>query len=126
IVAADFDPTKKGGREGVYDSVLALAETLKDLPLWIKINAIRRDWGSDITGDLHKLKFSVFADLKLSDIQETMKHDAAFLVKSSPEMITLNCATSSRKALKEFGNTVAGITKVVVQKILESKTWLAW
>lgn len=91
IVAADYDPKKSGGMEGAIECVLNLAENLRGLGVYIKVNSVLRVAGYQLIDKLHDKGLKVFADLKLIDIPNTMKADAAFLAAYSPEMLTVMC-----------------------------------
>ena len=72
IVAADYSPKVFGGRKGVEEKVLSLAEELSGLGVYILINSILRAVGYNLIDKLHKLGLNVFGDLKLIDIPNTM------------------------------------------------------
>lgn len=109
IVAADFDPRKFGGINGVREKVLKLADTLEGLGVIIKVNSILRACGYSLIKDLHELGLRVFADLKLVDIPNTMETDGAMLAEVKPELLTVMCC--------------AGIDGMAsVQKVIGSET----
>jgi len=91
IVAADFDPRKVGGFDGVRSKVLTLASELKGLGVIIKVNSFLRAYGYELIDVLHELGLKVFADLKLIDIPATMEIDAAMLLDHKPDFLTVMC-----------------------------------
>lgn len=94
IVAADYYPVKPvkfDGTGGTVKRVLDLAEKLDGLGVYIKINSVLRAAGYQLIDKLHGKGLKVFADLKLIDIPNTMKTDAALLAPHSPEMLTVMC-----------------------------------
>lgn len=101
IVAADFKPDKDG-IVGVQKKVIALAEQLKGMGVYIKVNSILRACGYEFIDQLHDLGLRVMADLKLVDIPATMAIDGALLDKAQPDLLTVMANAS-----------VAGISSVV-------------
>lgn len=91
IVAADYSPIEHGGIQGVKQKVITLAESLKGLGVYIKVNSILRAVGYDLIVRLHDLGLKVFADLKLIDIPNTMKTDGELLAEAKPEILTVMC-----------------------------------
>jgi len=91
IVAADFDPRKFKGIDGVRKQVIVLGEILQGLGVIIKVNSILRACGYSLIKDLHDLGLRVFADLKLIDIPNTMETDGAMLAEFKPELLTVMC-----------------------------------
>lgn len=91
IVAADYSPKVYGGRHGVEKQVMTLAESLKGLGVYIKVNSILRAVGYDLITKLHDLGLKVLADLKLIDIPNTMKTDGELLAGVEPELLTVMC-----------------------------------
>lgn len=91
IIAADYDPEKSGGTRGVIECVLNLAEEIKGLGVYIKVNSVLRAAGYQLIDKLHDKGLKVFADLKLIDIPNTMKADAELLSANPPEMLTVMC-----------------------------------
>jgi len=91
IVAADYDPQKSGGVEGAIECVLNLAESIKGLGVYIKVNSVLRAAGYQLIEKLHDKGLKVFADLKLIDIPNTMETDALLLAANPPEMLTVMC-----------------------------------
>lgn len=109
IVAADFSPVQYGGIKGVEQRVLELSEDLKGLGVYIKVNSILRAIGYQLIIKLHHLKLKVFADLKLTDIENTLRTDAEMLDEVKPEIVTVMCN--------------AGIDAMrIVQKVLGTST----
>jgi len=91
IVAADFSPEGYGGIRGVEIKVLDLAEELKGLGVFIKVNSILRAVGYSLIVCLRNLGLNVFADLKLIDIPNTMKTDGEMLLEAQPDILTVMC-----------------------------------
>lgn len=89
VVAADFKPEQVSGVAGVRGKVLALASKLEGTGVYIKINSILRSCGYGLIGELHDLGVRVMADLKLNDIPNTMKLDAALLEPYRPDLLTI-------------------------------------
>jgi len=109
IVAADYSPEKYGGIRGVKKKVLDLANDLKGLGVYIKVNSVLRAVGYNLIIELHNLGLKVFADLKLIDIPNTMETDGEMLAEVKPEILTVMCC--------------AGIDGMnVVQKVLGDNT----
>lgn len=92
IVAADYDPKKCGGVKGTIERVLSLADDLKGLGVYIKVNSVLRAAGYQLIDRLHDKGLKVFADLKLIDIPNTMGTDAKLLSEYRPEMLTVMCS----------------------------------
>ncbi len=115
IVAADFKPQDCGGINGVKAKVLWLAQELKGLGVYLKVNSILRASGYELIVQLHKLGLKVFADLKLIDIPNTMAIDGAMLAEVKPEIVTVMCCAGVdgmhvvQDALKEK-TKVLGVT----------------
>jgi len=91
IVAADYDPRKVGGYQGVMKSVTALAEQLEGTGVYIKLNSALRACGYELISKVHDSGLKVFADLKLVDIPNTMGTDGALLAEFKPELLTVMC-----------------------------------
>lgn len=89
IVAADFDPRGSSGIEGVRSELASLTRDLADTGVMIKVNSLLRCEGYGLIRHLHGLGLRVFADLKLTDIKNTMETDAAFLAPFAPELVTV-------------------------------------
>jgi len=114
IVAADFDPRKVGGFDGVRSKVLTLASEIKGTGVIIKVNSFLRAYGYELIDVLHQLELKVFADLKLIDIPATMEIDAAMLEKHKPDLLTVMCCAGidgMHAVQKTLPNTkVLGVT----------------
>lgn len=119
IVAADYDPRKSGGIEGVRDKVMGLGESLKGLGVIIKVNSILRACGYDLIKDLHGLGVRVFADLKLIDIPNTMETDGAFLAEVKPDLLTVMCCAGI-DGMRVVQKTVGEATEVLGVTVLTS------
>lgn len=91
IVAADYSPKKFGGIQGVEDKVMALAQDLTGLGVYIKLNSVLRAIGYSLITRLHDLGLKVVADLKLIDIPNTMGIDGEMLAEVYPEILTVMC-----------------------------------
>lgn len=91
IIAADYDSEKCGGTRGAIEYVLNLAEEIKGLGVYIKVNSVLRAAGYQLIDRLHDMGLKVFADLKLIDIPNTMQADAELLSANPPEMLTVMC-----------------------------------
>ena len=92
IIALDPDPVKHGSTEACKREVLSFADSVAETGVVIKLNSVLRAVGYSLIGDVHERDLSVFADLKLVDIPNTMKNDAAFLAPYAPEMLTVMCS----------------------------------
>jgi len=103
IVGADFDPIHYGGIEAVYLKVMELAKNIEGSGVLIKVNSILRARGYSLINELHELGLKVFADLKLIDISNTLKNDAAMLAEARPEIVTVMCCAGidAMNALKK-------------------------
>jgi orotidine-5'-phosphate decarboxylase len=115
IVAADFKPSSPSqGRIWVRDQVLSLADKLSETGVCLKINSALRACGYDLIDEIHSRGLSVFADLKLFDIKETLSIDGMFLREAKPELLTVVCTAgiTAMNALKlELPDTeVLGVT----------------
>ncbi len=91
IVVADYSPKDFDGIAGVESKVLALAEELKGLGVYIKVNSVLRAVGYGLITKLHDLGLKVAADLKLIDISNTMRTDGEMLAEVKPEILTVMC-----------------------------------
>ncbi|TES97160.1 orotidine-5'-phosphate decarboxylase [Patescibacteria group bacterium] len=115
IVAADYSAARYGGIQGVKEKVLTLANDLKGLGVYIKVNSVLRAVGYDLIVELHDLGLKVFADLKLIDIPTTMKIDGQMLDEVRPEILTVMCCAGIdgmhlvRKALGD-NTEILGVT----------------
>jgi orotidine-5'-phosphate decarboxylase len=121
IVAADFSPDenligKAGSSDNVRGKVMMLAEKLRDLGVYIKVNSILRACGFDLIKDLHDLGLRAMADLKLHDIPNTLETDAILLQEFKPDIVTVMCAASVeammrvREKLDPVGSKILGVT----------------
>ncbi|PIR38606.1 MAG: orotidine-5'-phosphate decarboxylase [Candidatus Zambryskibacteria bacterium CG10_big_fil_rev_8_21_14_0_10_42_12] len=131
IVAADFMPPEADSwvesgpysgesticsskRKWVRRQVINLAQKLKGTGVYVKVNSALRACGYDLIDELHDNGLRVFADLKLYDIDTTLKIDGKLLQEAKPDMLTTVCSAGVRamKALKaELPNTeVVGVT----------------
>lgn len=112
IVAADFSGSE--GRTLVFNQVLELADTLAETNVIIKVNSALRAHGYDLIDELHARGLRVFADLKLNDIEATMRADGEFLREANPYIVTAMCCAGKNglQALKaELPDTeVLGVT----------------
>lgn len=119
VVAADFNPNEYGGRKGVRKEVLKLARNLKDTGVYLKVNSILRAWGYELIETIHNYGLRVFADLKLSDIPNTLGQDADLLNEVKPEIVTVMC-NSEINALLEVRKRLALDIEVLGVTILTS------
>ncbi len=117
IVAADYRPKgKRYMRKEVKEAVLKLARQLEGLGVYIKLNSILRACGFDLIDEIHNMGLRVFADLKLTDIPETMETDAILLSEYQPEILTVMCNSSVdgmarvKNALSDAKTQVLGVT----------------
>lgn len=79
---------------------LPLAQTLKDTGVVFKENVGLRNRGYALGIDsIHRLGMGYCGDLKLIDIQETLRRDGKALRRMKPEMITVMCS-APMKALQ--------------------------
>ncbi len=106
VVAADFRPEPNLGkrREWVRGQVLELANELKGLGVYLKLNSILRACGYDLPMRIYEVfGLKVFWDLKLFETKGTLSADALLLAEFVPEILTVSCSSSvsSLKALKE-------------------------
>jgi len=117
IVAADFMPDTDN-RGNVRTKVLALADALEGTGVTLKVNSVLRACGYALIGEIKSRGLKVFADLKLSDIPETLVIDAAFLRQAAPDFVTVMCSTgnASIEALSNF----LPITEVLGVTVLTS------
>jgi orotidine-5'-phosphate decarboxylase len=126
IVAADFKPAESDegnqekGRDSIRREVLMLAERLYGTGVCLKVNSALRACGYDLIRQIHDRELSVFADLKLFDIDATLAIDGALLRAAKPELLTVVCAAgiSAMKALKAElpGTKVLGVTALTSLK----------
>ncbi|HUW72186.1 MAG TPA: orotidine-5'-phosphate decarboxylase [Candidatus Humimicrobiaceae bacterium] len=119
IVAADYDPRKFGGINGVREEVLRLADALEGLGIIIKVNSILRACGYGLIRELHDLGLRVFADLKLVDIPNTMEMDGAMLAEVKPELLTVMCCAGI-DGMASVQKVVGGDTEVLGVSVLTS------
>ncbi len=117
IVAADYDPRKYRGIEGVRIKVLELGEVLKGLGVIIKVNSVLRACGYGFIEELHELGLQVFADLKLIDIPNTMETDGAMLAEVKPELVTVMCCAGI-EGMRKVQETIGENTEVLGVSIL--------
>lgn len=118
IVAADF-PADDSGISGACEKVLELAEQLKGLGVYIKLNSILRAAGYSLIQELHQQGLKIFADLKLIDIPNTLKNDAGFLKEVEPELVTV-MACAGVEAMMALQNNLSAKTKVLAVTVLTS------
>ena len=119
IVAADYSPKDFGGIKGVESQLLVLAEQLKGLGVYIKVNSILRAVGYGLIKKLHDLGLRVFADLKLIDITNTMKTDGEMLAEVKPEIVTVMCCAGV-DGMNAAQRAVGDATEVLGVTILTS------
>ena len=119
IVAADYSPKKYGGIQGVENRVLALAEELKGLGVYIKINSVLRAVGYSLIVKLRDLGLKVFADLKLIDIPNTMGTDGEMLAEVKPEILTVMCCAGI-EGMNAIQKVLAGTTEILGVTVLTS------
>lgn len=102
---------------------LALVNTLKDEPVWVKIGlrSFIRD-GKDFVRDIKKIShdIKIFLDLKLYDIPNTMGDSMEEICKIGVDMVTLH-ASSGKKAL---GACVDVVSQFSQQPLLVAVTAL--
>ena len=125
IVAADFKPVEPNERDWVRKQVLMLAERLYGTGICLKVNSALRACGHGLIREIHDRELSVFADLKLFDIDSTLAVDGVLLRAAKPEFLTVVCAAgiSAMKALKaELPETeVLGVTALTSLKDLDTQ-----
>ena len=119
IVAADYSPKKYGGIQGVKEKVLTLANDLKGLGVYIKVNSVLRAVGYDLIVELHDLGLKVFADLKLIDIPNTMETDGEMLAEVKPEILTVMCCAGI-DGMNAVQKVLGGNTEVLGVTVLTS------
>lgn len=84
-----LDPTKEDlGNESVRDYVLRAAEELAPTGVTLKLNTLLRVGGYSLITEVKSFELSVFADLKLYDIDQTLHNDGEFLNEYEPELLT--------------------------------------
>ena len=110
IVAADYQP--EGSWKAAYRKVLSLAEALRDLDVYIKVNSVLRAAGYRLIWDLHELGLKVFADLKLIDIPATLEMDGQLLKEFGPEIVTVMCQEDNH-GMAAFKQAVSTSTEVL-------------
>lgn len=129
IVAADFDtnhiPLQPTGapqyarRHWGMQQVLELANQLRRTGVCLKVNSDLRAYGYDLIDGIRSRGLSVFADLKLFDIDNTLSRDGMFLAEAKPELLTVSCLSevAGMRALKaQLPNTeVLGVTILTSQ-----------
>ena len=116
VVAADFDPQKHSGVKGVRAKVLELGMNLRGLGVYIKVNSVLRAVGYTLIDELHQLGLKVFADLKLTDIPNTLAADGLLLAEAKPEIVTVMCSAGvdAMRALKQAVGTSTEVLGVTV------------
>jgi len=119
IVAADYSPEEFGGIQGVEEKVLSLANDLKGLGVYTKVNSILRAIGYNLITKLHDLGLKVLADLKLIDIPKTMKIDGEMLAEVKPEILTVMCCAGI-DGMRDVQGALEGITEVLGVTVLTS------
>jgi orotidine-5'-phosphate decarboxylase len=124
IVAADFKPTAPDGKDWVKAQILALADSLKETGVYLKVNSALRACGYNLIGEIKSYGLRVFTDLKLIDIAETLSTDGVLIREAKPELLTTMCVAglTAMQALKaELPNTeVLGVT--VLTNLKEADT----
>ncbi|MFZ2299855.1 MAG: orotidine 5'-phosphate decarboxylase / HUMPS family protein [Candidatus Moraniibacteriota bacterium] len=95
IIAADFDPTQ-GGRGRVESSILRLTRELTGLPVRIKLNSALRAIGTVLPIFMvARGAQRIMADLKLTDISETLAFDGRFLIEhQAVHSVTVMCGAN--------------------------------
>lgn len=115
IVAADFKPVlHEGARREIWKRVLALADSLKETGVCLKVNSALRACGYGLIDEIRSRGLKVFADLKLFDIGETLSTDGVLLREAKPELLTVACVAGvdGMRALKAAlpGTEILGVT----------------
>lgn len=118
IIAADFSP-KDIGTAAVREQVLSLADNLAGLGVVLKVNSALRAFGYELIAELHARGVRVCADLKLTDIPQTMKFDGEFLMATPPDFVTLMC-NSEVDAMFALKDAVHPNTKILGVTVLTS------
>ncbi len=92
-VAADFKPADWGGRRGVRDKVVSLAQSLRGTGVTFKVNTILRAIGYGLLEEISEQGLVPWADLKLSDTKDTDQSDIDFLaeVQVPKLLVTVKC-----------------------------------
>lgn len=107
IIAADFKADQISehvlASTVVESKIMELAHQLLGLKVFIKLNSGLRATGYDVIEHLHLSGLGVFADLKLSDIKETLSTDGEILRHYKPFFVTAMCSAgpSALTALQE-------------------------
>ena len=119
IIAADYSPKDFNGIVGVDDAVLDLAEELKGLGVYIKVNSALRAFGYGLIDAIHGEGLKVCADLKLIDIPKTMEIDGQLLREAGPELLTVMCCAGIN-GMNAVKKAVGESTEVIGVTILTS------
>ena len=129
IVAADFKQnyltvTKEGPIEWVRGEVLKLADSLQGTGVILKVNDALRACGYGLIREIHDRGLSVFADLKLNDIPDTLERDGDLLRDMAPELLTVMCSsgTPSLVALKKVLPNVEILGVTVLTSLKEDES----
>ena len=130
IVAADFKPDVPDGRVWwVGRAVRALAAALRETGVCLKVNSALRACGYNLIEEIQVMGLSVFADLKLIDIPETLATDGAMLREVRPALVTVMCSAgvAAMQALKaELPETeILGITALTSLKDADTQAMFA-
>jgi orotidine-5'-phosphate decarboxylase len=83
--------------------VLRLADSLAETGVCLKVNSALRLCGYDLILEIRARGLTVFGDLKLNDIPETMRTDAILLDRYKPDIVTVMASSgvAGMQALKK-------------------------
>lgn len=103
IVAADFRPAPENNNKTrwVQAKIRDLIISIEDTGVVLKVNSALRACGYGLVEEIHAYGLSVFADLKLFDLKETLLIDAVLLGEFGPEIVTVSCI-SGVETMKAF------------------------
>ncbi len=93
IIAADFGNQNS---DDAIKSTISLAKSVKGSGVILKSNAVLRAAGYSLIDQVRDLGLGFFADLKLSDIPNTLESDGRFLQEKKPELLTAMASTGSK------------------------------
>lgn len=129
IVAADFKPNPHAlnSRTSVRNQIMSLVNHLKDTGVCLKLNSGLRALGYDLIDHIHEHGLTVFADLKLNDIPETLATDGIFLAEARPELLTVMCTAGVKgmQALKAMlpNTEILGVTVLTSMDDADCQAW---
>ncbi len=99
VLALDLSPIP-GGRREVRKKILQLMHQLGKTGICIKLNSVLRACGYDLSDSIKEHGFKVFADLKLTDIGNTLATDGMYLREARIDILTVMCTTGPEEIRK--------------------------